>query len=142
MIFDSIGKLVSLVAVMGLTGISPVLAEEDETPLAEQMEDVSGALKGLRKADGFAAKAELARKGQAACIKALQFLPVMFEGIKDEKEKTRVTADYRRMMGMMLSGLAELELAFLAEDEDKADEVVDKLKDLKKEAHNAYVEDE
>jgi hypothetical protein len=140
---ESIGKLFALGAMMGLVAIAPVRADDDEeTPLGEQMEDVSRALKGLRKAPDFAAKAELARKGQTAVINSLKYLPVMFEGMKDEKVKTKATADFKRMMGQALMLFAELELAFLEEDEDKADEVVDKLKDLKKEGHNAYVEDE
>ena len=141
---ESIGKLFALGAMMGLVAIAPVRADDDEeeTPLGEQMEDVSGALKGLRKAPDFAAKAELARKGQTAIINSMRFLPAMFEGVKDEKEKVRMTADFKRMMGQTLMLFAELELAFLEEDEDKADEIVDKLKDLKKEGHNAYVEDE
>ena len=140
---ESIGKLFALGAMMGLVAIAPVRADDDDqTPLGEQMGDVSGALKGLRKAPDFAAKAELARKGQTAVINSLKYLPVMFEGMKDEKVKTKATADYKRMMGQALMLFAELELAFLEEDEDKADEIVDKLKDLKKEGHNAYVEDE
>ena len=66
----------------------------------------------------------------------------MFANIKDEKEKAKATADYKRLMGLTLAGLGELELAFLNEDEAKAEEIVDKLKDLKKEGHNAYIEEE
>jgi hypothetical protein len=139
---ESIGKLFALGAMMGLVAIAPVRADDDEeTPLSEQMEDVSGALKGLRRAPDFAAKAELARKGQEAILGTLKYLPKMFEGM-DAKTKARSVADYKRMIGLTYSLFAELELAFLAEDEDKADEIVDKLKDLKKEGHEAYVEDE
>jgi hypothetical protein len=135
-------KLFALGAMMGLVAVAPVRADDEETPLAEQMEEVSGALKGLRRAPDFAAKAELARKGQEATLNSLKYLPKMFEGMKDAKEKAKATADYKRMIGLTYSLFAELEMAFLAEDEDKADEIVDKLKDMKKEGHNAYIEDE
>ena len=139
---ETLGKLFALCALVGFVGIAPVMGDDDETPLGEQMETVSGSLKKLRRADGFEAKAVLARKAQTSCIKSMQFLPAMFKDMKDAKEKAMAIADFKRLMGLTLAGLGELELAFLAEDEDKADEVIDKLKDLKKEGHNAYIEEE
>ena len=139
---EFIGKLFALGAMMGLVAIAPVKAEEEDTPLTGQMEEASGALKKLRRAPDFAAKAALAREGQAAILKSMEYLPAMFKSITDEAEKTKATADYKRLMGLTYAAFAELELAFLAEDEEKADEVIDKLKDLKKEGHNAYIEDE
>ena len=138
---ETFGKLFALCALVGFVGVAPVVAD-DETPLAEQMDTVSGSLKKLRKAENFEAKAALMRDAQAACIKAMQYLPAMFKDMKDEKEKAKATADYKRLMGLTLAGLGELELAFLNEDEEKADEVIDKLKDLKKEGHNAYSEED
>jgi len=135
------GKLFALCALVGFVGVAPVVADED-TPLAEQMETVSGSLKKLRKAESFEAKAALMRDAQAACIQSMQYLPAMFKNIEDAKEKAKATADYRRLLGLTLAGLGELELAFLNEDEEKADEVIDKLKDLKKEGHNAYIEED
>lgn len=141
---ESIGKLFALWAVLGLVGIAPVVADDDEeeTPLMEEMGDVSSALKGLRRAESFADKAELARKGQAATINSLKYLPLIFKDITDEKKKVRATADFKRLIGQSLALFCELELAFLDENEEKAEEIVDKLKDLKKEGHDAYVEDE
>jgi hypothetical protein len=139
---ESIGKLFALGAMMGLVAVAPVRADDDETPLSEQMEETSAALKGLRKAPDFAAKAELARKGQESTLNSLKYLPKMFAGMKDEKVKAKATADYKRLVGQAYSLFAELEMAFLDEDDAKADAVVDKLKDLKKEGHDAYIEDE
>lgn len=140
---ETFGKLFALCALVGFAGIAPLAAEDEETPLAEQMEVVSGSLKKLRKAEGFDAKAALVREAQAACVKALQFSPATFKELKDgSKEKAKATADYTRLMGLALAGLGELELAYLNEDEAKADEVMDKLKDLKKEGHNAYIKEE
>ncbi len=41
-------------------------------------------------------------------------------------------------MGLTLAGYAELELAFLAQDEEKAEETLDKLKEIKAESHEKY----
>jgi hypothetical protein len=139
---ETFGKLFALCSLVGFVGIAPLAADDEATPLSEQMETVSGSIKKLRKAEGFEEKAALVREAQAACVKAMQYLPKTFAEIKDGKEKAKATADFKRLMGLMLSGLGELELAFLNEDEDKADEVVDKLKDLKKEGHNAYMDED
>lgn len=122
-----------------LGAFNPALA--DDTPLAEKMDVISGSLKGLRKAETFAEKAQLARDAQAAAIGSLEYLPMIFEKVTDEKDLANKTADYKRLIGLTYSKLAELEMAFLAEDEAKADEIVDQLKDLKKEGHTEYVED-
>ena len=41
-------------------------------------------------------------------------------------------------MGLTLAGYAELELAFLAKDEEKVEAVLDKLKEIKAESHEKY----
>ena len=114
----------------------------DETPLAEEMDVVSSALKGLRKADGWEAKAELAREAQQGCLNGLKYLPKTFEQMKDAKEKAKATADYERLMGDAYSALCQLESAFLEEDQDAADEAMDLIKSLKKEGHTKYEDDE
>lgn len=141
---EMIAKVLALFVLLGSVGVAPVMAEDDkpETPMGEQMDVLSGSLKGLRRADGFEAKAELARKAQAALIKAMQYQPAIFNDIKDPKAKAVASADFKRLMGLTLAGLGELELAFLNEDEEKAEAVADRLKDLKKEGHEAYVKEE
>ena len=64
----------------------------------------------------------------------------MFKYITDLAEKKKATADYKRLIGLTYVGLCELEMAFLAEDEDKADAAIDNLKELKKEGHRAYID--
>ena len=56
--------------------------------------------------------------------------------------KLKALADSRRLMGLTLAGFAELELAFLAEDEAKADAALEKLKEVKGEGHEKYNKDE
>ena len=133
-------KTLAVAVVMGMASMTPVVADED-TPLGKEMDALSGALKGLRKAESWADKVALAQEGQAAALKSLQYLPVIFKDIKDEAEKKKSTADYKRLIGLTYVGLCELEMAFLAEDEGKADAAIDKLKTLKKDGHRSYTED-
>ena len=83
----------------------------------------------------------LAQAAQKATLKSLEYLPMIFKDVKDAKELAKGTADYKRLVGLSYVALCELELAFIAEDEAKADEILGKLKDLKTEGHNAYTED-
>jgi len=134
-------KLLLAAFAMGFGSLSPVWADDDETPLAEQMSEMSSALKGLRKAETWADKIALAQKGQAASLKSLEYLPAIFKNVTDPKEKAKQTADYKRLVGLSYAGYCELELAFMEENEEKVDEILSKLKALKKEGHRAYTED-
>jgi len=60
-----------------------------------------------------------------ATINALKYLPMIFKDIKDEKEKAKETADYKKMSGQAYLKLYELEMAYRDGDEDKADEIKD-----------------
>ncbi len=62
--------------------------------------------------------------------------------IEDAKAKAIAIADTKRMIGLSLAAFAELEMAFINEDAEKAEEIIDKLKDLKKEGHEKYYKDE
>jgi len=44
-------KTLALVSAMGLGMLAPVHADDDETPLAKEMDVISGSLKKLRKAE-------------------------------------------------------------------------------------------
>ncbi|MDB4435883.1 hypothetical protein N9139_00225 [Akkermansiaceae bacterium] len=129
-------KTLALAVVLGFAPMSHVAA--DDTPLAEQMEVVSKSLKLLRRAETNADKVVLVQKAQVATLKGLEFVPDSFKNIKDKDALAKATADYKRLTGLAYVGLCELEMAFLAGDEDKADDAIDKLKDLKKEGHKAY----
>jgi hypothetical protein len=134
-------KSLAIAFVMGFGIITPSFADEDETPLAQEMDTVSGSLKGLRKAETTADKVALVQAAQKASLKSLEYLPAIFKDIKDAKELAKGTADYKRLVALGYVALCELELAFIAEDEAKADEIMGKLKDLKKEGHKAYTAD-
>ena len=106
------------------------------------MDKVSSSLKSLRKAEGWEAKAEIARKAQEACLGGLKYLPKTFEKITDAKEKAKATADYKRLIGLAYAAMCQLESAFLEEDEDAVDEAMSLIKSLKKEGHKKYEDDE
>lgn len=129
-------------AVLGALALLPLHAEDETTPLAEQMDGISSALKSLRKTEGWEAKAEVVRKAQEACLASLEHLPSTFEEIKDPKEKAKATADYKRLMTDAHSALCQLEIAFLDEDQDAVDEAMDLIKKIKKEGHQKYEDDE
>lgn len=123
--------------------VSPLLADEElDTPLAKEMDIVSGSLKKLRKAENNAAKAQLMRDAQAATIKSLEYLPDIFKEEKDKTKIAKMTADFKRLIGLSFSKLSELELAFLNEDEVAAEKILDELKDIKKTGHKAYMKEE
>lgn len=143
MIVKTSFKSLALIAVLGFGFIAPVSADEDETPLSEQMDELSGSLKRLRRAESVDEKVALIHNAQGAVVKGLSFLPSGFEKVKDAKELAKMTAGYKKMTGQLFVLLCELEEAVLAEDEEKYDEVYDKLKDIKKEGHRTYkAEDE
>ena len=133
-------KTLACASMMSLGLLTPVHADDDETPLGEQMETLSGSLKKLRKAETTEEKVGLVHAAQAATIKSLEYLPLIFKDLKDEKEKAKATADYKKMVGSTYVKLCELEMAYLAGDEDKADEIKDQLKDLKKAGHDKYTD--
>lgn len=142
MIVNTSFKSLALIFVLGFGFIAPTTSNADDTPLAEQMDELSGSLKRLRRAESVEDKVALIHKAQAAVIKGLEYLPAGFEKIKDAKEKAKMTAGYKRLTGQTYVLLCELEEAVLAEDEKKYDEVYDKLKENKKEGHQAYKAEE
>ncbi len=123
---------------VSFSAVTPVGAED--TPLAKEMDELSGSLKGLRKAETIEEKVKLVQVAQAATLNSAKYLPVIFKDLTDEKEKATSTADYKRLIGLSYTALCELELAFLNGDEEKAGELIDHLKTLKKEAHRKYTD--
>lgn len=119
---------------------APVSVQADDTPLAEQMDTLSGSLKRLRRVETNAERVELVKEAQKATMKSLEYLPEIFKDIADEKEKANATADYKMLVGQTFVKLCELEMAYLADDAERADKIKDELKDLKKEGHDKYTE--
>lgn len=133
-------KTLAFASVLSFGILAPVHADDDETPLGEEMSTLSSSLKKLRKATTTEEKVGYVHAAQKATLKSLEYVPMIFKDIKDAAEKKKATADYKMMVGQTYVKLCALELAYLAGDEDKADEIKGELKDLKKEGHDKYTE--
>lgn len=117
-------------------------ASADDTPLAEQMDAMNDAYKSMRRLDDLAKGPELARAAQDAMVKAITELPTLVKDMPDGPDKAKASAQYRIMMGSLISTLAELELAFLDGDKAKVDEIIKQMRESKKEGHDKFMEDE
>ena len=135
-------KLLISALAMGMFAVVPVQADDEEdTPLAQQMDAMNDAYKAFRRTDDAAEGAKLAREAQMAVIKGMAMTPEFVEkgGHADGKEKAMVS--YRKQMAQLLINLCDVESAFLAEDLEKVKELITPLKDSKKKAHNELMEE-
>ncbi len=120
----------------------PASAQEDTTPLGEQMAAMNDAYKAIRREKDPAKGAALAREAQDAMIKAVTETPELVKAMPEGDDKTKAVAGYRKMMGSLISTLAEMELAFLNNDLAKVEEIVQQMRDMKKEGHDQFMEEE
>ncbi len=118
------------------------IAEDEETPLGKQMEVMSDAYKAMRRTEDPAKGAVLAREAQDAMIKAVSEIPKLVKEMPDGPEKAKASAEYRKSIGGLISTLASMELAFLDNDLDKVKEIVSTMRDIKKEGHDKFMEEE
>ncbi len=114
----------------------------DDTPLAKQMEAMNDAYKAIRRETDPAKGAALAREAQDAMIKGIVELPAMVKGMPDGADKAKASAEYRKMMGSLIVSLSDLELAFLGNDMAKVKEIVESMKDMKKQGHEKFIEED
>ncbi|MDP7497498.1 MAG: hypothetical protein QGI77_13745 [Roseibacillus sp.] len=145
---ESFHKLITLVAAVGLLGVAPHARSGEDTkePEAKDMEEamdlMSGSLKRLRRLrrdpDRWTKSAALVAEGSQIVIASMKWIPKEIEELPEGPEKIRALADSLRLMGLTLAVYAELDLAFLAQDEEKAEETLDKLKEIKAESHEKY----
>jgi hypothetical protein len=120
--------------------VQPVMA--DESPLAKQMDVMNDAYKAMRRETDPAKGAELARTAQDAMVKGIVELPEMVKAMPDGPDKAKASASYRKMMAGLIGTLADMELAFLNNDMAKVKEIVESMRDIKKEGHDKFMEDE
>ncbi len=118
---------------------APVSAQD--TPLAEKMDEMDTAYKAFRREQDPAKGAALAREAQDAVLKALPEVPGLIASMPEGTEKAKAMAAYRKMMGMLFVTLCEVEEAFVNNEIDKVAELVQSLKDLKKEGHEQFMEE-
>ena len=115
---------------------------EEETALGKQMEAMNDAYKAMRRETDTAKGAALAREAQDAMVKALIESPELVKAMPDGADKAKASAEYRKMMGSLISTLASMELAFLDNDLDKVKEIVGTMRDMKKEGHEKFMEED
>ncbi len=121
--------------------VLPAIAEDEDTPLAKHMEAMNDAYKAMRRETDPAKGAALAREAQDAMIKAITETPELVKGMP-EAERPKASAEYRKMMAMLISTLADMEIAFLDGDMAKVKEIVTKMRESKKEGHDKFMEEE
>lgn len=123
-----------------LSGLS-VSAHADESPLGVQMEAMNDAYKVFRRETDPAKGAEQARVAHEAIQKAMAELPETIQKMPDGPEKVKAVAQFRKMMGTLYVTLCDVEIAFLDGNLDEVAKLVESLKALKKEGHDAYIEE-
>ena len=117
-------------------------ADEEETPLAKKMDEVSGSLKMLRRAgDDYAKCLELVRQAQTQLLECFVYVPVIIEKMEEGKEKDMAFANYKKTLAASYQTLCGLEVAYLSEDIDKIDDALDLVKKSRKDGHQEYIED-
>lgn len=110
--------------------------------LENQMEALDDAFKGFRRETDPVKGAAQAREAQAASLKAFSELPAMVKAMPDGSEKEKASASYRKMMGKLLVVLCEVEEAFLAGNTEEVTKIVAAVREMKKEGHDQFMEDE
>jgi soluble cytochrome b562 len=123
-----------------LLSVQPALS--DDSPLAKEMETLNDAYKAMRREEDPAKGAALAREAQDAMVKAISETPELVKAMPDGPEKAKASAEYRKMMGALIVTLADMELAFLGGDLAKVKEIVGSMRDIKKEGHDKFMEEE
>jgi soluble cytochrome b562 len=122
---------------------APLSAMADgDTPLAKQMEALDDAYKGFRREKDASKGAAEARNAQQALIRGFAETPTMIARMPDGPDKEKAAAKYRAMMAAVLVKLCEVERKFLDGDADGVEKLVAELKDLRKEGHDKFMEDD
>lgn len=127
--------VVSLVAALVL----PVSA--DDTELGKKMDELNDHYKSIRREDDPAKGATSAREAQKLIAASLDMTPAMLTQMKDGPAKQNALAIYRQMMGQSYVLLCQIEQAYLAKDMDKAKELYEQLKSVRKEGHDKFIEE-
>lgn len=132
---------VSALAVLALT----VPAMADDTPLSEEMEKLSKALKLVNRnlADPSAKDANLKRieEAQAALEASHKYEPALAKDVP-AAEKAKFMEDYKAAMQETKKTLEELKTAVAASNTEAAAKVMEKLNTQKKEGHKKFQAEE
>jgi soluble cytochrome b562 len=131
-----------LIAACAASMLFVIPAAADDTPLAKQMEILNDAYKAIKREEDPAKGAALAKEAQDAMVKAIVELPEMVKAMPDGPDKAKASAEYRKMMGTLISSLAEMELAFHNKDLEKVKTIVEQLRESKKQGHDKFMDED
>ena len=107
------------------------------------MDEVSGALKLLRRAEGDLTKClELVHEAQDALLECFAYTPAMLEKMPEGKERSEALANYKKTLASSYQTLCDLEIAFLSEDQDKIDDAMSLVKKSRKTGHEEFIEED
>jgi len=128
---------------VGLLALGSGLSFADDTELAKKMDEASGELKMLRRVkDDYAAGVVHIQKAQTAMVACYPMTPAMLEKMPEGKDKAVAMAKYRQTLAKSIATLCQLELAYLAEDQDAIDDATDEWKKSRKAGHSEFIEEE
>ncbi len=138
-------SLLSLAVVLGsLVGFNSATAahhEEGHSELGEQMDVISKTFRSLRRAVRDPAKnaesAEMTGKMLKAAKAGIDHDPA-WTSEKPEGEQDDFVASYKKEMKVFIQLLTDLKAAFEADDNDKANDIISKLRDHQRESHKVY----
>ena len=132
-------KFITVVFAGSLLSTGSCFAED--TPLTEKMDEVSGALKSLRRAkDDYAKCLELVREAQVKLLECFAFTPALVEKMPEGKEKITAVANYKKSLAHSYQTLCDLEIAYLSEDIDQIDDALDVVKKSRGDGHDELIE--
>lgn len=132
----------TLFAIIAALLSSPVSSvAEEHTPLAEEMEAISKAFRTVRREAKDPAKnaanAELVATMVGHAKRAAAHEPALAADIP-AAQREAFLAGYRKQMEKFVFDLSALETAFRANDNTKANALIEGLRDLQKESHKEY----
>lgn len=120
----------------------PAQAADEHSALENHMESVDDAFKGFRRETDPVKGAAQAREAQNATLKAIPELPSMVKAMPDGSEKEKASASYRKMMGKLLVVFCEVEEAFLAGNTEEVAKIVAAVREMKKEGHDKFMDND
>lgn len=113
----------------------------EESPIATEMDLFNDAYKAMKKETDPAKGAALARESQDSMLKALKVDPEIVQSMPEGIDKMKFSAEYRKMMAELLVILADIELAFLNNQPDQIEILIEKIRTSKKQGHDKFIEE-
>ena len=135
--------LTMLCTVLLSAGLTNSILQAEESPMAKEMSalgEAFGGLKVISKGSIPENALELVQKAQMAVLKAKPMIPPYGQPGKAPEGKTEadMIKSYRKFMAQTLEALAQLEIAILDKDVDKAAELYKHLRGLKSAGHSEH----